>query len=138
MKDDLTVAVRPKTNVTGDTATMVAKTHLNQFHTPDALSKTRIARDLKIAEGADLKSDFKDDNHWVELAAKAGKRLPQWWLKPETRFMRRWFKFLGVVEKDYLQQAGLTRLLQFAELNPRWPLRAWCGLLLEWHSEQKA
>lgn len=49
---------------------------------------------------------------------------------------RRWLDRLDLSERDYLRACGLKRLDEFIELNPRWPLRAWLGTILELKEEE--
>ena len=83
-----------------------------------------------------LKRDFLDDETWKELASERGLRLPNWTFPPESKAMRRWLRKVKLPEKVYLEIMGYSKLEQFQELNPDWPLRAWVGVLLEFTEER--
>lgn len=57
--------------------------------------------------------------------------LPGWDIPATPKLMERWLGRLGVTGVDYLAWAGEKTLSDFAKNNPRWPLRAWVGIVLE-------
>ncbi|MGH8756295.1 MAG: hypothetical protein ACREU0_10860 [Burkholderiales bacterium] len=90
----------------------------------------------QAAMALDLRNDFEDDEAWVQLAEDYGHRLPNWTYPPEPKTMRRWMRRLKVKEREYLGACEFVELGDFQRLNPRWPLRAWVGLLLEYVDER--
>ena len=80
-----------------------------------------------LARGA-----FLDADAWTDMASSRGLRMPSWNLSPTPRLVRRWLKRLTLSYEDYKALSGDSRLTDFARRNPKWPLCAWIGLLLEW------
>lgn len=99
------------------------------------------AREARTQRALSLRSDFHpdDEQHWRDLAARYGVRLPAYGVPVTTAAMERWLHRLGISTEEYLasQGAGLdgngssARLTDFMVRNPTWPLKAWVGLLLE-------
>ncbi len=81
---------------------------------------------------------FCDAAYWNELAAKHLPRydLPAWDVPCSPEAIERWLDRLDLSERDYLRTSGLKRLEEFMKLNPRWPLRAWIGTVLELKEEE--
>lgn len=75
--------------------------------------------------------DFMEAVRWEELASIRGLRLPPWKMHCTNGWMERWLKRLQISTPRYLEWAGTKALREFREMNPRWPLAAWVGLLLE-------
>ena len=97
-------------------------------------AKGREVLNAKIEAGKSFKRDFADSESWEELAKEYNIRLPQWWLAPEPKFMRRYLKKLNISQKQYCAACGDNWTLEdFAKLNPTFPLRAFVGNLLEYH-----
>lgn len=82
-------------------------------------------------------ADFMDSIHWLELSKKHHVRLPLWRMPPTTGGMRR---FLKKIKRDpawYLDKSA-EKTLKVAVVNCRdWPLRSWCGVVLEWLDEEE-
>ena len=88
---------------------------------------------------SDLRQDFTDSKVWVELAKKylpEGTRLPRWGTPCTPDGLRYWIKRLRV-KKHWNNALGITDSTEFIELNPKWPLRAAVGLMLELKEEIK-
>ena len=84
------------------------------------------------------KSEFQDAAHWDELADRLTRyRLPTWDVPCAPEAMRPWFARVGVSPSAY-REATQTSLEDFCMMNPRWPLAAWVGLLLEFRGETDA
>jgi hypothetical protein len=101
--------------------------------TPELRARAREAKAAKrqARERSGLRRDYADALEWGRLASARGLRLPPWG-EPVTRtIMERWLRKLGLAVRDYLAWAGEADLRTFAERNPEWPARAWCGLVLE-------
>lgn len=88
-------------------------------------------RAAKIIEAGTLRQDFRDANHWRELAAKHGIRLPAWFERPTPGLIRRYLKRLGIETSAYLEYMGYRTLADFATMNPAWPMWALAGVILE-------
>lgn len=74
---------------------------------------------------------FSDTERWDELSRKYKMRLPLWRFPVTTGRMRTWLKKLGKPVEVYLSDNNEKNLKHFHQLNPDWPLRAWCALQLE-------
>jgi len=87
-----------------------------------------------------LRKDFKDDAYWLDLIKNSRtqcKQLPAYGWPPTLTNMRLWLRRLDISKKEYLDATGYTSLDDFIRLNPDWPLRAFVGLLLEYHAERE-
>jgi hypothetical protein len=94
-----------------------------------ATAAAAVARQARKA--SNLRTDFLDEPHWVDLAREAGFRLPVWGTPCTPGAMTRWLKRCGLSVAWYREATGFTSLRQHITANPRWPLRAWAGLCLE-------
>lgn len=101
---------------------------MNDIATP--LSEHRFTPDES------LRRDFLDDNHWIELARKFYIRLPRYGIPATDEKKMYWLRKFRVTEKQYLDMTGYEKLSDFNDLNPKWPLRAFVGLLLEYVNER--
>ncbi len=101
-----------------------------------ALSKVR-RKEIQAARkqaGAHFRQDFHSASLWERLAHDRGYRLPAWHAAPTPNAIKRELKRLGIPLAHYYIWEGAEGpdgLTSFARLNPNWPLRALCGLLLE-------
>lgn len=86
----------------------------------------KVARDAST-----LRRDYLDEPHWLELASTRGLRLPPYGMAMSVSGMRRWLHKLGHSDAWHKNWSGLAKVADFIALNPRWPLRAWAGLMLE-------
>ena len=99
------------------------------------------AREARTQRALSLRSDFHpdDEQHWRDLAARYGVRLPACGVAVTTAAMKRWLHRLGISTEEYLAAQGVgpagnsssARPTDFMVRNPTWPLKAWVGLLLE-------
>lgn len=95
------------------------------------------ARTAELRESAgDLKQDWLDAALWADLAAERKVRLPASYLRPTPELIRRYCRKLGMTPKEFLEWGGYAALEDFAIKNPRWPLRALVGVLLEYVEER--
>ena len=97
----------------------------------EARARAEATRAVLQRAGADLRQDFADATHWRRLASDRGMRMPRSYLTPVPRMMRRCLRQVGVTGADYCAWAGEQTLKTFRTRNPRWPLWAWLGLVLE-------
>lgn len=117
--------------------------------TPDIRQK---AAETRRARAATLRSDvahdglrpyFPDDRaNWDALAAAAGVKLPPYGVPCTVGRMGHWLKVLGIPVEAYLvcwSGVGLdgtwdsARLSDHIKRDPRCPLKAWVGMMLEGH-----
>lgn len=63
--------------------------------------------------------------------------MPLWKTPITTGGMRKWLKRYGVSVPEYLELSNDKNLSMFKKNNPRWVLRAWCGLVLEYLQEKE-
>ena len=99
------------------------------------------ANEKRRQRTASLRSDFpsEDEAEWSALAAAAGIKLPPYGVPCMTGRMSDWLARLGIPLGAYLDWMGVgidgtersAKLADFAARNPRWPLKAWLGLVLE-------
>lgn len=95
--------------------------------------KARITRLNQIAFAEqNLRNDFADTQHWRDLAAKHGIRMPAWHVPgTDLRYMKRALRKIGKDSKWMTSCTGFNTLEEFATSNPKWPAFALIGLLLE-------
>lgn len=91
------------------------------------------ARRAAIEAGAHYKRDWIDAPVWEELAKARGIRLPQWHTAPTPRALKTWCRSLGNLDFEGIFGCSPSRAI---ELNPRAPLRAVVGWLLEVAAEK--
>ena len=114
--------------------------HLNNI-TPEQRAemqeKSRLARQAKKEAAKSLKTEYIDDPAWLDMAKKYGVRLPNLTSPAsEVKYIKRLMKKLGIDYKDWLEEEGYKRLVDFSKDNPEWTARAHCGLILEWYNEK--
>jgi|SRR3990172_12519365 len=110
--------------------------HLTPEQRADALASARkTVEDLKARVG-ELKQDWLDDAVWLDLAHERGLRLPVGYLRPTPTLIRRYCRKLKVPIREFLTWGGYKTLEDFERFNPRWPLRALVGVLLEYVEER--
>jgi hypothetical protein len=88
-----------------------------------------------------LRSDFPkdDEEEWSRLAKLCGVRLPPYGVPCTRGKMSAWLTRLAIPLEAYLEWGGVglrntqtsARITDFAVRNPRWPIKAFVGLLLE-------
>ena len=86
-------------------------------------------RKAKLAAAAlQYKQEWADSAVWDELAKSRGIRLPLWSKAPTPRFLKRWHETLDNEPFEAVYGCSPSRLI---ERNPRIPLRAFVGMMLE-------
>lgn len=95
--------------------------------TTEALQKAQEARRAALASNR-YRRDWLDALRWVSLAQKRGIRLPQWYLAPTPRKLKRWHESL---DKEPFEAVYGCKPAQLIALNPGMPLRAFIGQMLE-------
>lgn len=78
----------------------------------------------------ELRRDFRDSEHWNNLARERGIRLPRWEESASGGNIREWMIKLGMTHKAFVEWMGYEPDA-FQGHNENWPLRAWVGLALE-------
>lgn len=101
-----------------------------------ALAAAHAATAALRASAGELKHDWADAEVWADLARDRGLRLPPQYLRPTPPMIRRWCRKLGLSAREFCEWGGYTHLEDFARLNPRWPLYALVGVLLEYADER--
>lgn len=81
---------------------------------------------------SELKRDWLDAVYWLSQASKRGIRLPNWGTKATSRKLLRWHRRLSNEAFEDVYGCIPKRLI---ELNPRVPLRAFVGQMLETKGE---
>lgn len=81
------------------------------------------------AQTKDYKKDWLDAEWWISLAKEQGIRLPPWYVPATPANLRKWTRKL-VGTGQFQERFGCSpeRLIT---LNPRTPLRAFVGQMLE-------
>lgn len=99
--------------------------------------KAQESRDAKkVFAEENLKLDWQDENFWRASAASLGVRLPQRF-DVGSKAVKKIAKKLGVDLNEFLATTGCSTLKELVELNPTFPSFALCGLVIEYHLEQK-
>ena len=80
-----------------------------------------------------------DDEYWLALSDRLGVpyRLPRRAAPCTVETMKLWLERLDRTP-TWHRRIYATTLAEFVELNPRWPLRAFVGLMLEQVNEEGA
>lgn len=89
------------------------------------------AANVAARAASPLRTDFLDDAFWMDLARRYAVRLPAWGIPITSGRIQRYLRKLGYSVEWYQGWQGEKSLGEFARLNPRWPMRALVGLLLE-------
>ena len=103
-----------------------------------ALAAATATRQASRAAAGDLKQDWMDAEAWADMARDKGIRLPAKDLRPDPHLMRRYMRKLDMKEREFMEWGGYAKLDDFARLNPRTPLWALIGFLLEYVLERDA
>ena len=113
-----------------------------QKMTPEQMAENRAlaqaANAARRASAGDLKQDWMDAEAWADMARDKGIRLPAKDLRPDPHLMRRYMRKLDMKEREFMEWGGYAKLDDFARLNPRTPLWALIGFLLEYVLERDA
>ena len=94
----------------------------------DMRRKAKEAKAAKAAAMQHYKRDWLDSPVWEELARLRGIRLPVWNKAPTSHALKKWHESLDKVPFQDVYGCSPKRLI---ELNPRQPLRAFVGQMLE-------
>ena len=113
--------------------------------TPELIEKAQQARKEKRANGlAMFKVDWRDDQHWQELAREAGIKLPQHHVAPSGIKLDRFAEQLGVELGEAFFGIGVkntTNAVKKENLarpeGSKYNHRMYCGLVLELWKEKK-
>lgn len=108
----------------------------NPIARAESLAKAQAKTAELRATAGDLKQDWQDEDVWQDLAAARGVRLPASYLRPTPTLIRRYCRKLGISNKEFLEWGAYKTVEDFERLNPRWPLRALVGVLLEYAEER--
>ncbi len=84
-----------------------------------------------------LKTEYADQNYWIETASKYGLRLPGWWIpSSEVKYVRRACKKVEIEVTHFVDSTGFSNLSQLAEANSGWTVLSMVGLVLEFKESQ--
>jgi hypothetical protein len=110
--------------------------------TPDAraagLARAHARTRAINAAAPDLKQDWLDSDQWRSMARERGLNLPLPQYRPHGPALAKWLRKLNVSKSEFLIWGGYETLADFERLNPRTPLWAVCGFLLEYVEERDA
>jgi hypothetical protein len=86
-----------------------------------------------VVTAPSLLGGFADDAVWQEMMEKSGCRynLPDYGVPCTAADMNLWLERVGVDKAKFLATGEYRNMEDFMALNPKWPLRAFVGLLLE-------
>ena len=96
--------------------------------TPEMRAKALEARKAKAAIPSPYRRNWLDSGLWDELAKAKGIRLPVWSKAPTPRKLKQWHERLENEPFEVVYGCSPSRLIS---LNPRTPLRAFVGQMLE-------
>ena len=94
--------------------------------------KAKETREKNKQAGLLLRQDFADKPEWLRLASEQGVSMPSWWLKPTSGNITKFMKKIDVSIEEFKLVHGISRLSEFEQMNPEWPMWALFGLMLEW------
>jgi hypothetical protein len=80
------------------------------------------------AQTKDYKKDWQDADWWQSLAAARGVRLPPWYAPPTPSKLQSWARKLR--QTPFSEHWGCSPA-HLISLNPKTPLRAFVGQMLE-------
>lgn len=101
---------------------------------PEARARAVEARRAAIQAGAHYRRDWADSELWDQLAKSHGLRLPQWHRPPTARALKTAARNLGNLDFQAIFGCSPSRAIK---LNPKAPLRAFIGWLLEAAAEME-
>jgi hypothetical protein len=100
--------------------------------TPEEQAAARAKSLLRIrqmqSQTSDYKKDWLDADWWQSLAAAKGVRLPPWYVPATESKLKSWARRLGKTPFSEHYGCNPARLIS---LNPKTPLRAFVGQMLE-------
>jgi hypothetical protein len=94
------------------------------------LERANAARARKRSLPVTIKTEYLDDDGWIELAAANGWRLPQKNTPASSAGIAPWLARLGIGKPEFREWCGWNPVGWCAH-NPAFSLRALAGLLLE-------
>jgi hypothetical protein len=103
----------------------------NRGFSGHSLEAANTKRQELIEAGSYLKQDWLDQDHWRDLAAARGYRLPHWYLPLSSSGIESVLRDLGQGKKWFIESFGDLTYKQFASMNPKMPLWAFAGQCLE-------
>jgi hypothetical protein len=107
----------------------------NAKDTQESVIKSRLAlaaaaKKLKRSLPVTIKTEYLDDDAWVELAQARGWHLPQKNTRASSAGVAPWLRRLGLDKPKFRIWCGYNPV-GWCKQNPTWSLRALVGLLLE-------
>ena len=99
----------------------------------EILNKAIEGKQRAIASGSKLKQDWMDAEYWRALANKRRYRLPHWYLPLTATGMEEVLHDLNLDREFFREHFGpdLKSYQNFADMNPKAPLWAFAGWVLE-------
>ncbi len=110
------------------------ESNMRQQQRLDALTKARLVKTNRVNTPkvkTNLKTVYLDDEHWVELAATHGIKLPNRTVVPTQGKLASYLTKLGISRKQFADWCGYKNPAEWIERNKTWSLRALVGLLIE-------
>lgn len=89
-----------------------------------AIEKTKQA-------GKDLRQDWDDEYQWLAMFSFFGFQKPYFYLRPTTKYIKRYLAKVGLSVDEYKEATGLRALSEFMALNPLVPLWVHVGYICE-------
>ena len=89
-----------------------------------------------VQAGATFKQDWLAKDDWLSLALSRGIKFPAKYVPAEDRLILRWLRKIHMTQSEFLAWGGYGALSDFAIQNPRTPLWALIGMLLEYVEER--
>jgi hypothetical protein len=103
----------------------------NRGFSSHSLEAANIKRQELIEASSHLKQNWLDQDHWRNLAAARGYRLPHWYLPLTSSGIESVLRDLGLGKKWFIESFGHLTYKQFASMNLKMPLWAFAGHCLE-------
>ncbi len=110
------------------------ESNVRQQQRLDALAKARLAKTNRVSTPktrTSLKTVYLDDEHWVELAATHGIKLPNRTIVPTQGKLAPYLTKLGISRKQFADWCGYANPAEWIAKNSTFSLRALVGLLME-------
>ena len=131
-------ALPPKIPRTKRQATLSKK--LASSRTPEERAASLAIAHRRNAElvraGANLKQDWLSKTDWFAMALAKGIKLPGSYIPSEDRLILRWLRKIHMTKSEFLAWGGYREVSDFQMQNPRTPLWALIGMLLEYVEER--
>ena len=100
----------------------------------DALAKARLTKASRVNTpkvATNLKTEYLDDDNWVELAKTHGINLPHKNTPCTQGKVSPYLTKLGISRKQFADWCGYANPAEWITKNPTFSLRALVGLLME-------